>query len=205
VICTATVEESVPDWLAGRGQGWLTAEYAMLPGSTGRRKAREGRRGGGIDGRTAEIQRLVGRALRPIVDLKALGERTLYVDCDVIEADGGTRTASINGAYVAVCDAVSSLMAAGRVTRPVVRTAVGAISVGIVGGEVLLDLDYSEDSEADADMNVVMCGDGRFIEVQASAERSPFDARGLDAALRMAESGIRRVFELQAAALDRAR
>ncbi len=188
--------------MAGRGSGWVTAEYAMLPGSTLRRKPREGRRGSGVDGRTAEIQRLVGRSLRPIVDLAALGERTLHVDCDVIEADGGTRTASINGAYVALCDAVRRLTREGKVARPVIRTAVGAISLGIVKGELLLDLDYPEDSQADADMNVVMTGDGRFVEVQASAEKNPFTGADFTRALSLAESGIRRVFHAQVHALD---
>lgn len=204
VLCTASVDESVPGWLSGRGQGWLTAEYAMLPGSTDRRKPREGRRGVTTDGRTVEIQRLVGRSLRPVVDLKRLGERTVTLDCDVLEADGGTRTTAINGAFVALSLAVASLRKEGKVGDGVIRSHVGAISVGIVGGEVLVDLDYSEDRDADADLNVVMNDAGELIEVQGTGERRAFTRAELDAALDVATGGIQQVFVAQSAVLEAA-
>ena len=186
VLCTASVEESVPRWLAGTGRGWLTAEYGMLPASTGQRTQREAS-AGKQKGRTVEIQRLLGRSLRAVYDLKTLGEHTVWIDCDVIQADGGTRTASIWGAWVALT------LAARRAGLPEPADLVGAVSVGIVGGEPLLDLDYSEDSAADVDMNVVMTGDGRLIEVQATAERVPFSREELDALVDLAAAGITEV------------
>jgi ribonuclease PH len=186
VLCTASVEEGVPRWLAGRGRGWLTAEYGMLPASTGRRTAREAT-AGKQKGRTVEIQRLLGRSLRAVYDLDALGEHTVWIDCDVIQADGGTRTAAISGAWVALS------LAARRAGLPEPADLVGAVSVGIVAGEPLLDLDYGEDSAADVDMNVVMTGDGRVVEVQATAERVPFTREELDALVDLAAGGIREV------------
>src|SRR6516165_6972865 len=166
VLCTCTVEPAVPVFLVGRGKGWLTAEYGMLPGSTGTRKSRD--RGGKVDGRSVEIQRLIGRSLRAVVDLDRLGERSLWIDCDVLEADGGTRTASINGAFVALIDALTANKALLGPARGIVRGNVAAVSVGLLNGEVLLDLDYEEDKDADVDMNLVMTGAGRFIEVQGA-------------------------------------
>jgi ribonuclease PH len=184
VLCTATVEESVPRWLRGKGQGWLTAEYALLPASTGERTERASTRGR-PDGRTIEIQRLIGRALRSVCDFKALGERTLWLDCDVLQADGGTRCASITGAYIAARRALDRFGLSKALSG-----AVAAVSVGVVDGEALLDLDYSEDSRAETDMNVVMTGDGRLIEVQATAERDPFSRELLDRLLDLAAVGI---------------
>ena len=184
VLCTASVEEGVPRWLAGTGRGWLTAEYGMLPASTGQRTQREAS-AGKQKGRTVEIQRLLGRSLRAVYDLETFGEHTVWIDCDVIQADGGTRTASISGAWVALT------LAARRAGLPEPADLVGAVSVGIVGGEPLLDLDYSEDSAADVDMNVVLTGDGRLIEVQATAERVPFSREELDALVDLAAVGIR--------------
>jgi ribonuclease PH len=184
VLCTATVEESIPRWLRGKGQGWMTAEYALLPASTGARKERASTRGR-PDGRTIEIQRLIGRALRSVCDFKALGERTLWLDCDVLQADGGTRCASITGAYIAAHRALDRF----GLSKALAGT-VAAVSVGVVDGVPLLDLDYSEDSQADTDMNVVMTGDGRLIEVQATAERDPFSRELLDQLLDLAASGI---------------
>jgi ribonuclease PH len=196
VICTASLEEKVAPWLKGQGRGWVTAEYGMLPRSTNTRMNRENR---GPSGRSQEIQRLVGRALRAVVDLPKLGERTLWMDCDVIQADGGTRTAAITGSFVALADAIARIPAVqGRI---VLRDCVAAISVGIVGGEAMLDLNYAEDSTADVDMNVVMTGAGEFVEVQGTAEHTPFDRRRLDALLALAESGIRRLVTLQQRAL----
>lgn len=196
VICTASLEEKVAPWLKGQGRGWVTAEYGMLPRSTNTRMNRESR---GPSGRSQEIQRLVGRALRAVVDLPKMGERTVWMDCDVIQADGGTRTAAITGSYVALADALARVPS----IQPgvVLRDCVAAISVGIVGGQPLLDLNYGEDSAADVDMNVVMTGVGEFVEVQGTAEHTPFDRRGLDALLGLAESGIRRLIELQRRAL----
>jgi ribonuclease PH len=184
VLCTATVEESIPRWLRGKGQGWMTAEYALLPASTGERKERASSRGR-PDGRTIEIQRLIGRAMRSVCDFKALGERTLWLDCDVLQADGGTRCASITGAYIAARRALDRFGLSKALTG-----AVAAVSVGVVDGKPLLDLDYSEDSRAETDMNVVMTGDGRLIEVQATAERDPFSRELLDQLLDLAAVGI---------------
>ncbi len=184
VLCTATVEESIPRWLRGKGQGWMTAEYALLPASTGERKERASSRGR-PDGRTIEIQRLIGRALRSVCDFKALGERTLWLDCDVLQADGGTRCASITGAYIAACRALDRFG-----LSKALNGAVAAVSVGVVDGQPLLDLDYAEDSRAETDMNVVMTGDGRLIEVQATAERDPFSRELLDQLLDLAATGI---------------
>jgi ribonuclease PH len=184
VLCTATVDEGVPPWLRGKGQGWMTAEYAMLPASTGERTQRGVTRGR-PDGRTVEIQRLIGRALRSVCDFKALGERTLWLDCDVLQADGGTRCASITGAYIAARRALDRFGLAKALTG-----AVAAVSVGVVDGVALLDLDYSEDSRAETDMNVVMTGDRRLVEVQATAERDPFSRELLDGLLDLAAGGI---------------
>jgi ribonuclease PH len=184
VLCTAMVEEEIPRWLRGQGRGWLTAEYSMLPASTGERMQRAATRGR-PDGRTIEIQRLIGRALRAVCDFKALGERTLWVDCDVLQADGGTRCASITGAWIAAYRALDRL----GLSKALAGT-VAAVSVGIVDGEALLDLDYSEDSRAETDMNVVMTGDGRLIEVQATAERDPFSRELLDRLLDLAAGGV---------------
>jgi ribonuclease PH len=199
VLCTASVDAKVPDWMAGKGRGWLTAEYNMLPGSTSPRKRRE--RDGKTDGRTTEIQRLIGRSLRAIIDLDSLGERTLAIDCDVLEADGGTRTASITGAYLALCDALSTIGSSFDAAGSPLRSSVAAISVGIVDGEPLLDLDYSEDVEASVDMNVVMTGDGRFIEIQGTGEEATFSEAELQKLLALARIGIDRLTELQRAAL----
>jgi ribonuclease PH len=194
VLCTASVDDGVPRWLAGSGRGWLTAEYGMLPASTGRRTQREAS-AGKQKGRTVEIQRLLGRSLRTVYDLGALGERTVWIDCDVIQADGGTRTAAVSGAWVALA------LAARREGLPEPSDLVGAVSVGIVAGEARLDLDYEEDSSADVDMNVVMTGDGRLIEVQATAERVPFDRAQLDALVDLAAAGIEQIGERQKEAL----
>jgi ribonuclease PH len=183
VLCTATVEEGVPRWLVGSGQGWMTAEYGMLPASTGERMQREAR-SGRQGGRTVEIQRLVGRSLRAAYDLDALGERTVWLDCDVIQADGGTRTAAITGAWIALA------RAARKMAFPLPSNQIGAVSVGIVDGEALLDLDYEEDSSAEVDMNVVMRGDGTLIEVQATAERNAFSREQLDKLIDLAAAGI---------------
>ena len=193
VLCTASIEEGVPRWLAGTGRGWMTAEYGMLPASTGERSTREAR-AGRQGGRTVEIQRLVGRSLRAAYDLEKLGERTIWLDCDVIQADGGTRTAAISGAWIALA------RAAKRKGLPAPMERVGAISVGIVAGEPLLDLDYSEDSTADVDMNVVMRGDGRLIEVQATAERNAFTREELDRLIDLAAAGIEQIFGIQSKA-----
>ncbi|AUN93634.1 ribonuclease PH [Pseudazoarcus pumilus] len=200
VLCTASVEENVPSFLRGKGQGWLTAEYGMLPRSTHTRSAREAARGK-QSGRTQEIQRLIGRSLRAVVDLAALGERQIIIDCDVLQADGGTRTAAITGACVAVCDAIRGLVAAGTIAHDPMRDMVAAVSVGIVGGEPVLDLDYVEDSSCETDMNIVMTGTGGIIEVQGTAEGAPFSRAELDRLLGLAEQGIARLVELQNAAL----
>jgi ribonuclease PH len=191
VLCTATIEESVPRWLQRSKRGWMTAEYSMLPASTGERMAREAARGK-QGGRTVEIQRLIGRALRAVCDFDALGERTLWLDCDVIQADGGTRCASISGAYVAAHRALDRLGLSKALTG-----SVAAVSVGIVDGRALLDLDYSEDSAAETDMNVVMTGDGRLIEVQATAERDPFSRDLLDELLDIATGGVETIAAAQ--------
>nr|MBL8457053.1 ribonuclease PH [Zoogloeaceae bacterium] len=200
VLCTASVEDNVPPFLRGRGQGWLTAEYGMLPRSTHTRSAREAAKGK-QSGRTQEIQRLIGRSLRAAVDLKALGERQVIIDCDVLQADGGTRTASITGACVAVHDALERLVATGKLASNPMHTLVAAVSVGIVAGEAVLDLDYEEDASCDTDMNVVMMAGGGFIEVQGTAEGQAFSRAELDALLRLAERGIAELVEAQKAAL----
>jgi ribonuclease PH len=189
VICTASAQESVPRWLAGSGRGWVTAEYGMLPASTGDRKQRDISKGR-LDGRTVEIQRLIGRSLRGVIDFEALGERTIYVDCDVLQADGGTRCASITGGLVALRLACERLIEKGKLERSPLTGSVAAISCGIVDGAALLDLDYSEDSTAEVDANVVMTGDGGLVEVQATAERTPLSRAHLDELLALAASGI---------------
>jgi ribonuclease PH len=203
VICAATLEERVPPWMRGRGSGWVSAEYAMLPRATIERTQRESARGR-IGGRTHEIQRLIGRSLRAIVDMKRLGERTVLVDCDVVQADGGTRTAAITGAYVALALALSRNFEPDSAAWPIVG-ALAAVSVGYVDGEARLDLAYEEDSRAEVDMNVAMTESGAFVEVQGTAEGRPFERKQLDALLELAESGIRRLHELQRAALVRTR
>ena len=200
VICTASLEERVPPFRRNSGQGWLTAEYAMLPRATNQRTQRETGRGG-PSGRTHEIQRLIGRSLRTAVDLSLLGERTLTLDCDVLQADGGTRTASITGAYVACALACRRLLRAGKITRSPLKGEVAAVSVGIVGGVALLDLKYDEDSAAGVDMNVVCTGDGRFIEVQGTAEGEPFARTEMDELLKLAGVGLEQLFAAQRAAL----
>ena len=189
VICTASVEESVPKFLVGAGRGWVTAEYGMLPASTGERKRRDVSRGR-LDGRSVEIQRLIGRSLRGVIDFEALGERTIYVDCDVLQADGGTRCASITGAFVALDLATRRLLDDGKLARSPLTGCVAAISCGIVDGLALLDLDYAEDSTAEVDANVVMTGDGGLVEVQATAERTPLSRASLDELLALAADGI---------------
>jgi ribonuclease PH len=200
VLCTASVEERVPPWMRGSGKGWVTAEYSMLPGSTAERVTREAAKGK-QSGRTQEIQRLIGRSLRAVCDLVALGEMQVTVDCDVLQADGGTRTASICGAYVALHDAFTRLIAAGKLKVHPLNDAVAAVSVGIVEGVAMLDLPYAEDSRAEVDMNVVMTGSGRFVEVQGTAEGMPFSRSELDGLLVLAESGISRLLVMQDAIL----
>jgi ribonuclease PH len=196
VLCTASVDASVPPWMAGQGRGWVTAEYSMLPGSTSPRKARE--RGGRVDGRTAEIQRLIGRSLRAVCDLALLGERTITVDCDVLEADGGTRTLSVTGSLIALVDALNSIRSElPEPARLPLADTVAAVSVGIVDGELRLDLEQSEDSAADVDLNVVMTGAGRFVEVQGTGEEATFSEEDLSAMLHLARSGIRRLIDSQ--------
>jgi len=201
VLCTASVEEKVPGFLRERKQGWLTAEYGMLPRATHTRTDREAVRGK-QSGRTLEIQRLIGRSLRAVTDLKSLGERTIQIDCDVLQADGGTRTAGITGAFVALHDAVTSLSDRGLLTQWPIRDFVAAVSVGIVDGVLLLDLDYPEDSGCDTDMNVVMTGSGGFVEVQGTAEGAPFARAQMDALLGLAERGIRELIARQRVALE---
>jgi ribonuclease PH len=196
VICTASVQESVPRWLSGSGRGWVTAEYGMLPASTGDRKQRDISKGR-ADGRTVEIQRLIGRSLRGVIDFTALGERTIYVDCDVLQADGGTRCASITGGMVALRLACQRLVDEGKLKRTPLTGSVAAVSCGIVGDTALLDLDYSEDSTAEVDANVVMTGDGGLVEVQATAERTPLSRAHLDDLLALAAAGIDALRELQ--------
>jgi ribonuclease PH len=200
VICTASVTDSVPRWMEGKGRGWVTAEYAMLPASTGDRKARDISRGK-QDGRGVEIQRLIGRSLRGVVDFQALGERSVYVDCDVLQADGGTRCAAITGGFVALQQALAALADAGKIERLPLNQSVAAISVGMVDGRALCDLDYVEDSSAQVDANVVMTGDGGLVEVQATAERTPLSRASLDELLALAEGGIARLREAQETAL----
>jgi ribonuclease PH len=200
VICTASHTDGVPRWLAGQGRGWVTAEYGMLPASTGERKQRDVSKGR-PDGRTVEIQRLIGRSIRAVVDFEALGENTLYLDCDVLTADGGTRTASVTGAFVALALACERLRAAGKVQRSPLTGTIAAVSCGVVDGVPLLDLDYGEDSTAEVDANVVMTGDGGLVEVQATAERTPLSRAHLDELLALAAKGIDELQALQRAAL----
>ncbi|STZ07260.1 Ribonuclease PH [Moraxella caprae] len=201
VLCNVSIEQGVPRWLKGQGQGWLTAEYGMLPRATGTRTQREATKGK-QSGRTQEIQRLIGRSLRAMLDLSKLGENTIYVDCDVIQADGGTRTASITGSAVALIDALESLQRDKRLTTDPLIGLVGAVSVGIKDGRAYLDLDYSEDSTCDTDLNVVMTQAGGFIEIQGTAEDKYFTREQANAMLDLAESGIKEIFELQKQALD---
>jgi ribonuclease PH len=196
VLCTASVEEGVPQFLRNTGKGWVTAEYSMLPRATAKRTPREVTRGR-ASGRTHEIQRIVGRSLRSVVDLAALGERTITLDCDVLQADGGTRTASITGAFVALSLAVRQLMQFGTLKRQPLRDYLAATSVGLVGGVPMLDLCYDEDSQADVDMNVVMTGAGRFVEVQATAEHRPFDDQQMASLIALARAGIAQLIELE--------
>jgi ribonuclease PH len=196
VICTASIEDGVPPFLRGKGSGWLTAEYSMLPRATHVRSHRESSRGR-VGGRTHEIQRLIGRSLRAVMDLYHLGERTIFIDCDVIQADGGTRTAAITGAYVALADAANKLCSSGTLAVNPVKEAVAAVSVGIVGGAILLDLNYQEDSAAEVDMNFVMTSSNRFVEVQGTAESKPFGIEEMDAMRSLAMSGITRLFAIQ--------
>ncbi len=196
VLCTASIEDRVPSFLKGKGQGWVTAEYGMLPRSTGSRMDREAAKGK-QSGRTQEIQRLIGRSLRAIIDLEKLGERSIQIDCDVIQADGGTRTASITGAYVALHDAISTLLVSGKITESPLIQAIAAISVGVYKGQPVLDLDYIEDSDCDTDMNVVMTADGGFVEVQGTAEGDPFSRHAMDAMLDLAALGITQLIAKQ--------
>ena len=200
VLCTASIAHEVPKWLEGKGQGWVTAEYGMLPGSTHDRKPRE--RSGKVDGRTSEIQRLIGRAMRAIIDMELLGEKTIWLDCDVLEADGGTRTAGITGAYVALVDAIKSLeKEVVKFAASPLRDSVAAVSVGVYRNDLLLDLCYEEDSRADVDMNVVLTGRGLIVEVQGTAEKTPFDTSRLMALYKLAEKGCARLKDLQQDAL----
>jgi len=201
VICTAKLEARVPPFLRNSGKGWITAEYGMLPGSSQERIAREAARGK-IGGRTHEIQRLIGRSLRAIADLKVLGEKTVWIDCDVIQADGGTRTASITGAYVALVEAIRRWTKSGIIENTPVRDAVAAVSIGVVDGKVLLDLNYEEDSRAEVDMNIVMTGSGKFIEVQGTAEHVPFTRKKLDRLTETAQQGIREIIKMQKRVLN---
>jgi len=200
VLCTASWESGVPEWKAGQGTGWVTAEYDMLPASTGQRRRRNRT---SVDGRTQEIQRLIGRSLRSVVDLASLGENSILIDCDVIQADGGTRTAAVTGAYVALCDCVRIALRNRWITKRAITDAVAAASVGAVNGRILLDLNYAEDVAAEVDMNVVMTGAGRFVEVQGTGEKSTFARGDLDRLVRLASRGIRRLLELQQKALRR--
>jgi ribonuclease PH len=201
VICTASVQESVPRWMAGQGRGWLTSEYGMLPASTGDRKQRDVTKGR-PDGRTVEIQRLIGRSLRGVMDFSKLGERTIYVDCDVLQADGGTRCASITGGFVALDLACRSLVTQGKLKGSPLTGSVAAVSCGIVDGTPLLDLDYPEDSSAEVDANVVMTGEGGLVEVQATAERTPLSRAHLDELLQLAQHGIEQLRAVQAQAVS---
>ena len=196
VICTASVQEGVPRWMAGKGKGWVTAEYGMLPASTGSRKQREVGRGR-PDGRTVEIQRLIGRSLRSVVDLKALGERQVTIDCDVIQADGGTRTASITGAWIALYDCLAWMKTRDMVEMSVLRDHIAAISCGVFSGTAVLDLDYAEDSQADTDANFVLTGSGNIVEVQATAEKTPFSEEQFAALLALARKGVAKLIDLQ--------
>jgi len=200
VLCTASVEEKVPDWMVGKGKGWITSEYNMLPGSTSPRKARE--RAGKVDGRTTEIQRLIGRSLRAVVDLQALGERSIWVDCDVLQADGGTRTASITGALIALVDALHAIKKLlPDPSKYPLTDSVAAISVGIIEGKPTLDLNYEQDVDAEVDMNVVLTGKGRFVEIQGTGEEATFGEEDLAALLKLARKGVSELTQIQAAAL----
>lgn len=199
VLCTASIDAKVPHWLQGQEKGWVTAEYNMLPGSTSPRKSRD--RGGRVDGRTTEIQRLIGRSLRAVVDLEALGERLITVDCDVLEADGGTRTASITGAFIALVDAIRSIKDLPDPKKYPLRDSVAAISIGVVAGKPILDLDYQEDFAAAVDMNVVMTGSGQFVEIQGSGEEATFSEKELAALLKLARRGISDLTKIQSQAL----
>jgi len=199
VLCTASWSDGVPKFLQGKGQGWMTAEYAMLPASTNTRKQRD--RGGKVDGRSIEIQRLIGRSLRAVVDLKKMTERTIWVDCDVLQADGGTRTAAITGAWIAIHDCLRAMDKKRTLRDWPLRCQLGAVSVGLVDGEVLCDLDYAEDSVADVDMNLVMTSEGEFVEVQGAAEGKTFNRSQLDQLLASGSAGIDRIFEAQRAAI----
>ena len=201
ILCTASVDSKVPIWMAGKGKGWVTAEYNMLPGSTNPRKTRE--RGGRVDGRTTEIQRLIGRSIRAIIDLDALGEQMITVDCDVLEADGGTRTAAITGAFIALVDAVRSTADAREPSRQPIRDSVAAVSVGIVSRRPILDLDYEEDFAATVDMNVVMTGSGQYVEIQGTGEESTFSDQQLGKLLGLAKKGISRLSDLQRQSLGK--
>jgi len=201
VLCTASLENKVPDWMVGKGKGWITAEYNMLPGSTTQRKARD--RSGKVDGRTTEIQRLIGRSFRAIADLNKLGERSLTIDCDVLQADGGTRTAAITGGMIALIDAVNTVFAGVPAAAYPLRDSVAAISVGIVDGKPSLDLDYARDVRADVDMNVVMTGSNRFVEVQGTGEEATFDDQELSELLKLAKQGIAQLHAKQREALGK--
>lgn len=203
VICTAVIEEKVPPFLKGSGKGWITAEYGMLPGSTHTRKTRDASKGK-IDGRSMEIQRLIGRALRSVVDLEKLGERTIWIDCDVIQADGGTRTASITGSFVALMCAFNKMIEAGLLETAPITDYVAAVSVGVVENTPVLDLCYEEDSKAEVDMNLVMTGSGKFIEIQGTGEERPFDQRELTQMLTLGEKGIRELMDLQKKIIEEA-
>jgi ribonuclease PH len=199
VLCTASIEASVPPWLEGKGKGWVTAEYNMLPGSTSPRKRRD--RGGKIDGRTTEIQRLIGRSWRAVIDLRKLGEQMITVDCDVLQADGGTRTASITGGFIALAQAVSQVVPDSQIGEGPLTDSVAAVSCGLIGDKVVLDLDYELDSAADVDMNVIMTGGGRFVEIQGTGEEATFDDQQLAELLRLAKQGISSLTEKQKQAL----
>jgi ribonuclease PH len=200
VICTAKLEDRVPPFLRNSGKGWITAEYGMLPGSSQARIGRESSRGK-VGGRTHEIQRLIGRSLRAVTDLANLGERTVWIDCDVIQADGGTRTASITGAYVSLFEAIHSWQKRGIIAQEPVKDSIAAVSIGIVGGKILLDLCYEEDSKADVDMNFVMTGSGKFVEIQGTAESAPFTKKQMDQMAEIAQQGIKELLKVQKQAL----
>jgi ribonuclease PH len=200
VLCTAIVQDGVPHFMKGKGKGWVTEEYAMLPSSTNERKQRD--KAGRVDGRSVEIQRLIGRALRAVVDTANLTERTIWIDCDVIQADGGTRTAAISGAWVALHDAITWMDAQRYLRAWPLKAQLGAVSVGVVDGAAMCDLDYVEDSRAETDMNLVMTDAGKFVEVQGAAEGAPFDRAELDRMLELGSGGIQRIFALQKAALE---
>ena len=202
VLCTASVEEKVPQFLRGTGSGWITAEYSMLPRATNTRSPREAAKGK-LSGRTMEIQRLIGRALRSIVKLDELGERSIWIDCDTLQADGGTRTASITGGYVALCLALKKLRDEGKILSMPLKDSLAAVSVGMVKGGPMLDLDYAEDSSADTDMNVVMTGGGRFVELQGTAEKEPFDRKSMEKLLLLASKGVRELTAFQKKALPK--